>query len=72
MRIACLLDSDFEDSEFKQPYDAFLKEDQALDSGSGFGNDVTKGQLHALEQGAQPGEVSGRQAREQMVLGREI
>ena len=23
MRIACLLDSDFEDSEFKQPYDAF-------------------------------------------------
>jgi len=26
MRIACLLDSDFEDSEFKQPYDAFLKE----------------------------------------------
>lgn len=26
MRIACILDSDFEDSEFKQPYDAFLKE----------------------------------------------
>ena len=26
MRIACLLDSDYEDSEFKQPYDAFLKE----------------------------------------------
>lgn len=26
MRIACLLDSDFEDSEFKQPYDAFIKE----------------------------------------------
>jgi protease I len=25
MRIACLLDSDFEDSEFKQPYDAFLQ-----------------------------------------------
>jgi protease I len=23
MRIACVLDSDFEDSEFKQPYDAF-------------------------------------------------
>jgi protease I len=23
MKIACLLDSDFEDSEFKQPYDAF-------------------------------------------------
>lgn len=26
MRIACILDSDFEDSEFKQPYDAFLNE----------------------------------------------
>jgi protease I len=26
MRIACLLDSDFEDSEFQQPYDAFIKE----------------------------------------------
>jgi protease I len=26
MRIACLLDSDFEDSEFQQPYDAFVKE----------------------------------------------
>ena len=25
MRIACLLDSDFEDSEFKQPYDAFQR-----------------------------------------------
>lgn len=25
MRIACLLDSGFEDSEFQQPYDAFLK-----------------------------------------------
>jgi protease I len=26
MKIACLLDSGFEDSEFKQPYDAFLQE----------------------------------------------
>ncbi|HEY9288139.1 MAG TPA: type 1 glutamine amidotransferase domain-containing protein [Candidatus Dormibacteraeota bacterium] len=26
MRIACILDSGFEDSEFKQPYDAFLTE----------------------------------------------
>jgi protease I len=26
MRIACLLDSGFEDSEFRQPYDAFKKE----------------------------------------------
>ena len=26
MRIACLLDSGFEDSEFQQPYDAFVKE----------------------------------------------
>ena len=26
MRIACLLDSDFEDSEFKQPYDAFQQD----------------------------------------------
>ena len=26
MRIACLLDSGFEDSEFKQPYDAFLQQ----------------------------------------------
>lgn len=26
MRIACILDSDFEDSEFKQPYDAFIKD----------------------------------------------
>lgn len=26
MKIACLLDSDFEDSEFKDPYDAFQRE----------------------------------------------
>src|SRR5437588_10409103 len=25
MRIACVLDIDYEDSEFKQPYDAFIK-----------------------------------------------
>jgi deglycase len=30
MKIACLLDSGFEDSEFKQPYDAFLKEGHSV------------------------------------------